>query len=125
MNEAPTWTPRMDERLRRDWGRVSAHDLAAAFGCTHGQVRNRASRLGLPFGRTEDGVYVHERDGPDPVVQDERFTTAMMLAIRTGRETAPIGIERRPSTKAPRYIPHRKNEPRLTSPAASCAEAGE
>ncbi len=41
------------------------------------------------------------------VKSDDAFVHAMTVAVRTKRETAPIGIDKRPSTEDPRFIASR------------------
>jgi hypothetical protein len=127
---APQWTEAMDAALRRDWGLLGLNELAANFDCTQGQVRWRAVHLGLEVA----GKGAPAQSGPTlsedeetalRKLEDRAFIAAMTAAIEAGQEHAPIGIERCPCTKNPRFIPRPAPMPRSGSPAATCAELGD
>jgi hypothetical protein len=87
--------------LRNAWGRYAAEDIAASVGKTPWQVRHRARMLGL---EANDRAFARPA-APTLQVQDSAFCAAMLKAIRAGKEHAPIGIDTRPCTKNPIYVP--------------------
>ena len=89
--------------LRDAWGRYTAEDIAASVGKTPWQVRHRARALGL---KAADCAFA-QPSVPTPQAQDEAFCAAMLKAIKAGKERAPIGIDTRPCTKNPIYVPVR------------------
>ncbi len=126
---ASKWTAEQDEVLRENWGHVDVHVLAASFGLTAGQVRWRAAVLKFDLGTLPAERLPHDEDADiapskESCMQDDNFIAAMTAAIVAGKERAPIGIDRRPCTKNPRFIPHGPPALRGGSPAAACADLG-
>lgn len=58
------------------------------------------------------------------VKSDDAFVHAMTIAVRTKRETAPIGVDTRPGTHSPRLVESRSNGLRTVTGSAAqmCAE---
>jgi hypothetical protein len=44
-----SWTPEMDDVLRKNWGVVPYIEIAAMLGVTVGALKNRGRRIGMEF----------------------------------------------------------------------------
>jgi GcrA cell cycle regulator len=91
--------------LRAAWGRHSIAAIAVRLGKTPGAVLHRAIYvLSLPL---DLGTGLPTPSSTHSIVkQDKAFCAAMRAAIAAGLENAPIGIDRRPCTRKPIFVPH-------------------
>lgn len=117
----PSWTFEDLDDLQRSFGAETIFEIAARQGRTPGSVAQRARSMGL------DMAEERQRDEQTPgdiEIQDLKFQTALLTAIQTGAEHAPIGISKQPCTRHPIFVDraHTVTQSSCTSAAALCAE---
>lgn len=96
------WAPEDRDDVRDLWGTATVDEIAHTLNRTPGQVEYMARSLGLVV----DPVVMVFDETESARLQDDRFCHAMWNAIGLGKESPPmIGIDRRPCTKAPTFVP--------------------
>jgi len=123
MSEAFEWSKELDRILRDVWESDSTiNEIAERIGCFPGQVYARAAYLHLDTSARGAEAFFREC-AESNTVQNDKFCAAMKRAVAAGLESPPmIGIDTRPGTKAPRFIPIDRAKFTASSPAALVAE---